>query len=58
LEEGIAVEDLLSALLKNYQHGLTLIQEKNGIHRFTLSREALRDPEGYLDRLIKQSYSH
>jgi ATP-dependent protease Clp ATPase subunit len=58
LEEGTAVEELLSALLKNYQHGLTLIQEKNGIHRFTLSREALRDPEGYLDRLIKQSYSH
>ena len=58
LEEGTAVEELLSALLKNYQHGLTLIQEKIGIHRFTLSREALRDPEGYLDRLIKQSYSH
>jgi endopeptidase Clp ATP-binding regulatory subunit ClpX len=58
LDEGTPVEILLRALLKNYRHGLTLIQEKNGMHRFVLGREALRDPEGYLDRLIQQSYSH
>lgn len=58
LEEGTPLEELLSTLLKNYRHGLTLVQERNGMHRFVLNREALRDPEGYLDRLIKQSYSH
>ncbi len=58
LDQGVPIETLLRAMLKNYRHGLTLIQEKNGVNRFVLSREALRDPEGYLDRLIKQSYSH
>jgi endopeptidase Clp ATP-binding regulatory subunit ClpX len=58
LDEGAPVEKLLRAMLKNYRHGLTLLQEKNGVNRFVLGREALRDPEGYLDRLIKQSYSH
>jgi endopeptidase Clp ATP-binding regulatory subunit ClpX len=58
LDEGTPVEDILRSMLKNYRHGLTLIQEKNGIHQFVLSRQAVRDPEGYLDRLIKESYSH
>jgi endopeptidase Clp ATP-binding regulatory subunit ClpX len=58
LDEGAPVEMLLHTMLKNYRHGLTLVQEKNGVNRFVLGREALRDPEGYLDRLIKQSYSH
>jgi hypothetical protein len=58
LDEGAPIEMLLRTLLKNYRHGLSLVQEKNGVNRFVLGREALRDPEGYLDRLIKQSYSH
>lgn len=57
-KQGTAIGELLAGLLKNYRHGLTLIQEKNGRSRFVLSREALRDPEGYLDRLIKESYAH
>jgi hypothetical protein len=57
LEEETPLEVLCSSLFKSYHHGLKLVQEKNGMHQFVLNREALDDPEGYLDRLIKQSYS-
>jgi hypothetical protein len=33
-----------------------LIKEKTGKSKFTIYREALADPEGYLNRLILNSY--
>ena len=56
LEEGTPVEVLCGTILKNYHHGLKLIREKSGRDEFIITREALRDPEGFLNKLIKESY--
>jgi hypothetical protein len=56
LEEGKPVEDLCGTILKNYYHGLKLIREKSGKNEFILTTEAVRDPEAFLDTLIKESY--
>ena len=56
LEEGTPVDVLCSTILKNYHHGLKLIREKNGKKEFIITREALKDPEGFLNKLIKESY--
>ncbi|MDY6853497.1 MAG: AAA family ATPase [Thermodesulfobacteriota bacterium] len=44
-------------IMKNYEHGLKLIKEKIGDGKIIITEEAVNDPEGYLDRLIKESYS-
>jgi endopeptidase Clp ATP-binding regulatory subunit ClpX len=44
-------------LMKNYEHGLKLIKEKIGDGEIIITEEAVNDPEGYLNRLIKESYS-
>ena len=56
LEEGKPVEDLCGTILKNYYHGLKLLREKSGKNEFILTAEAVRDPEAFLDTLIKESY--
>jgi len=57
-EEETPVEVLCSTILKNYQHGLKLIREKNGRNEFIITREALKNPERFLNRLIKESYEN
>ena len=54
--DGEHVDDLLEALLKNYEHGLKLIREKTGKNSFMFSREAIDSPQQYLSDLIKESY--
>ena len=44
-------------LMKNYEHGLKLIKEKIGDGEILINEEAINDPEGYLNKLIKESYS-
>ncbi|KPJ62061.1 MAG: ATPase [Deltaproteobacteria bacterium DG_8] len=56
LEEGTPVDVLCSTILKNYQHGLKLIREKSGKNEFVITKEALKNPEGFLNKLIKKSY--
>jgi ATP-dependent Clp protease ATP-binding subunit ClpX len=50
------VDILLEELLKNYEHGLKLLQEKTGKNSFVFSREAIESPQQYLSDLIKESY--
>jgi hypothetical protein len=56
LQVETPVDELCHTMFKGYNHGLNLIREKNGNHAFVLSREAIEDPEGYLDKLIRDSY--
>jgi len=56
LEEGKTVDVLCDTILRNYQHGLKLIRERNDKNEFIITKEALRDPEKFLDKLIKESY--
>jgi endopeptidase Clp ATP-binding regulatory subunit ClpX len=48
---------LFPRLSKDYEYGLELIREKTGQKEFTMPREAVDDPEGYLNRMIRDIYS-
>jgi endopeptidase Clp ATP-binding regulatory subunit ClpX len=54
--EKISVDVLLETLLKNYEHGLKLVREKTGKMSFVFPREAVENPQSYLNELIKKSY--
>ena len=48
---------ICSRLLKDYEHGMRLIRDKIGRREFIITREAVDDPEGYLNRMIREIYS-
>lgn len=47
---------LLSRLSKDYEYGFELLHDKTGQKEFMITREAVDDPEGYLDRMIREIY--
>jgi hypothetical protein len=47
---------LFARLSKDYEYGLELIREKTGQNEFIITGEAVDDPEGYLDRTIRELY--
>ena len=51
--KGIAV---CSRLLKDYEHGMKLIRDKIGQKEFVITKEAVDNPEGYLNRMIREIY--
>jgi hypothetical protein len=48
---------ICSRLLKDYEHGMKLIRDKLGRREFIITKEAVDDPEGYLNRMIREIYS-
>lgn len=57
LNEGVRGEVICSRLLKDYEHGIKLIRDKLGRREFLITQEAIEDPEGYLNRVIREIYS-
>jgi len=55
-KQGIEVATQLSKALANYEYGLNLIKEKTGRDLFSLSREAMENPDGFLNGLIQETY--
>ena len=51
------VEALAAKLFANYPLGLNLLREHTGRDTFTVSAEAIADPEGYLNGLIRENYA-
>ena len=47
---------LCRKIFQNYHHGLKLVMERTGEHEFTIPREAIRDPERYLNEKIQETY--
>jgi ATP-dependent Clp protease ATP-binding subunit ClpX len=47
---------LFPRLSKDYEYGFELIREKTGKREFIITREAVDDPEGYLNRMIREIY--
>ena len=47
---------LFSRLSKDYEYGFELISDKTGQKEFIITREAVDDPEGYLNRMIREIY--
>jgi endopeptidase Clp ATP-binding regulatory subunit ClpX len=54
-EEGKAAA-LFSRLSKDYEYGFELIRDKTGQREFIVTRETVDDPEGYLNRMIREIY--
>jgi len=52
-EDGKAAE-IFSRLSKDYEYGLELISDKTGQKEFIITREAVDNSEGYLDRAIRE----
>ncbi|MGQ9508780.1 MAG: AAA family ATPase [Thermodesulfobacteriota bacterium] len=57
LNERVRGEVICSRLLKDYEHGMKLIRDKLGRREFLITQEAIEDPEGYLNRVIREIYS-
>lgn len=55
-QEGIDPQDFLTRSFQNFEHGLKLIKEKSGRGDFSVSPEGIKDPEDYLNRLIRDTY--
>jgi ATP-dependent Clp protease ATP-binding subunit ClpX len=47
---------LFTRLSKDYEYGFELIREKTGQREFIVTRETVDDPEGYLNRMIREIY--
>jgi endopeptidase Clp ATP-binding regulatory subunit ClpX len=47
---------ICNRLLKDYEHGMKLIRDKIGRREFIITKEAVDDPEGYLNRIIREIY--
>ena len=47
---------LFSRLSKDYEYGFELIRDKTGQKEFIVTRETVDDPEGYLNRMIREVY--
>ncbi len=48
---------LFSRLSKDFEYGLELIRDKTGKKEFLITRESIDDPEGFLNRMIREIYS-
>nr|MBC8466154.1 AAA family ATPase [bacterium] len=51
---GARIGDYLAEILKNFDYGLKLL----GKSSFTVTGKVLNNPQGYLDNLVKKSYSN
>ncbi|HVP78944.1 MAG TPA: AAA family ATPase [Thermodesulfobacteriota bacterium] len=54
-EEGKGTA-LFSKLSKDFEYGFELIRDKTGQREFMVTRETVDDPEGYLNRTIREIY--
>ncbi|MFQ6078266.1 MAG: AAA family ATPase [Thermodesulfobacteriota bacterium] len=57
LEEGNSASLIFQGMTENFEHGFKLIGDHSKQTKFVLTAETVDDPEGYLNRLIKESYT-
>lgn len=56
LDESADVSTICDQFSQHYEHGLKLIRDKTGMQEFVLTREAVDEPEDFLNRLIQETY--
>ena len=57
-EQDREIGEICTSLAAELEYGLKLVRDRIGFESFALTREAVVDPEKYIDSLIKQYYSH
>jgi len=55
-EDGNLTCSICDRLSKDYEHGFRLIRDKTGQKEFVVTKEAVDDPEGTLNRMIRDLY--
>jgi hypothetical protein len=56
LESGDDPETVFAEIFKDYEHGLNLVRRMDGIQKFEITEEAIRDPKAALDQWIRSYY--
>ena len=56
MDEAAEVSTISDQFSQQYEHGLKLIRDKTGMQEFVLTREAVDEPEDFLNRLIQETY--
>ncbi|HUU41693.1 MAG TPA: hypothetical protein VMW42_12185, partial [Desulfatiglandales bacterium] len=51
------IEEICIKFANELEYGLKLVRDRIGFEAFTVTREAVLDPENYIDGLIKKYYS-
>jgi ATP-dependent Clp protease ATP-binding subunit ClpX len=57
-EQDRDVSEICTTLANELEYGLKLVRDRIGLGTFSLTREAVLEPEKYLDGLIKRYYGH
>ena len=57
-EEGTDVKSVCGKIFEDYEHGLKLIKRNTGRSEFTITKEAIEDPSGTLDKWFKKYYTN
>jgi ATP-dependent Clp protease ATP-binding subunit ClpX len=56
LDTDQKAEDIFAQTFKDYEHGLNLIRKTQGVQKFDITQEAVREPRATLDRWIRAYY--
>jgi ATP-dependent Clp protease ATP-binding subunit ClpX len=56
LDSKVSVWSICENLSKDFEYGFKLVQEKTGMSRFIITPEAVSNPEGYIQKLIRTYY--
>jgi ATP-dependent Clp protease ATP-binding subunit ClpX len=56
LDSKVSVWSICENLSKDFEYGFKLVQEKTGLNRFVITSEAISNPEGYIQKLIRTYY--
>ena len=55
VRDNIALDTVYRQMTEDFSHGLKLVRQRTGRHRFFISRESLEQPEAYVGQMINQS---
>ncbi len=51
------LEEVFSEMFKDFEHGLNLIRQSQGVEKFEITPDVVRDPRSTLDEWIKSQYA-
>jgi hypothetical protein len=54
--QGVSATTICHRVSADYDYALKLIMDKTGQEEFLITKEAIKDPEGYINEQIRRSY--